>query len=353
MRSLDETDRHLLTAIQKEFPLDPRPYALLGRDLSISEEEALERTNKLREKGPIRQISAIFNTRSLGYRSTLAAFKIPPERLEIAADIVSAHPGVSHNYSREHEYNLWFTIAVPPTSSLGLEKTVEIVGVEAGAVSTLLLPTVKTFKIGVTLDMTKKTEPDATWNDDAGLLENEDSPPPDPGDSKAAPLTPREIELVRNLQEDIPAGMEPFGRGAATVGLTVDEYLKEAESFVETGRMRRFAAVLYHREAGFTANAMGVWAVPEEEVEATGRIMASFRDVTHCYQRPTHPGWPYNLFTMVHAEAAEECERILDAIARATGVNDRGVLYSIRDFKKVRVKYFTPEIEEWERSRLG
>lgn len=353
MRSLDETDRRLLTAIQKEFPLDPRPYALLGRDLGISEEETLNRTNTLRDKGPIRQISAIFNTRSLGYRSTLAAFKIPPERLETAADIVSAHPGVSHNYSREHEYDLWFTIAVPPTSRLGLEKTVELLGAEAGAESVLMLPTVTTFKIGVTLDMTKQPEPAGPWNDDAGLLENEDSPPPDPGDSKASPLTPGEIELVRNLQEDIPRDIEPFSVGANTVGLTVKDYLREAESFVEAGRMRRFAAVLHHREAGFTANAMGVWSVPQERIEETGRIMASFRDVTHCYQRPTHTGWPYNLFTMVHATSAEGCERILDAIAEATGVKNRDVLYSVKDFKKVRVKYFTPEIEEWEKSRLG
>lgn len=389
MRSLDETDKLLLTAIQKEFPLVPRPYVVVGGKLGISEQEALERTNSLRDEGPIRQISAIFNTRSLGYRSTLAAFKVPPGRLETAAQIVSDHPGVSHNYSREHEYDLWFTIAVPPTSRLGLENTVEILGREAGALSVLLLPTIRTFKIGVTLDMTDGSEQPSTtepgtgtsrsvvdagrddsspagpadvsagsdslplWNDPADLLENDDSPPPDPGVSTLPPLTPEEIELVRNLQEDIPGDIEPFKRGAKAVDLTVDDYLKEAKTFIESGHMRRFAAVLHHREAGFVANAMGVWAVPKEKIDQIGRIMASFDAVTHCYQRPTHTGWPYNLFTMVHGKSNKECERILDAIGRATGVSDRDVLYSVKDFKKIRVRYFTPEIEKWEKSRLG
>jgi DNA-binding Lrp family transcriptional regulator len=389
MRSLDDTDKLLLTAIQKEFPLIPRPYDHLGHELGISEREALDRTNILRHKGPIRQISAIFNTRSLGYKSTLAAFKVPPDQLESAAQIVSAHPGVSHNYSREHDYDLWFTIAVPPTSRLGLERTLKILGREAGALSVLLLPTIRTFKIGVTLDMTgsskpasmggesaglfehtdragqdssslsrskvtpPKADPLSLWREAADLEDNDDSPPPDRDDSKLPPLTSKEIELVRNLQEDIPGDIEPFAAGANASGLTVDEYLARARVFMESGHMRRFAAVLYHREAGFVANAMGVWAVPREKIEETGRIMASFDAVTHCYQRPTHPGWPYSLFTMVHARSKNECERILDAIAEATGVTDRGVLYSLKDYKKIRVRYFTPEIENWEKSRLG
>ena len=390
MRSLDDTDRLLLTVIQREFPLLPRPYILLGRELGIPEGEALRRTNSLRDAGPIRQISAIFNTRSLGYRSTLAAFRIPPDRLETAAKIVSAHPGVSHNYERVHDYNLWFTIAVPPTSHLGLEKTVEVLAREAGASSTLLLPTIKTFKIGVKLDMTDNqgSEPareggagtasrdksasaspfplgPETWPLPTGpdgvplpnavddLAGDEDFPPLDPHASMPLPLTQEQVELVRRLQEDIPRELEPFKPGAEAAGLAVDDYLREAAAFMRSRHMRRFAAVLHHREAGFVANAMGVWAVPQDKVDEIGAAMASFRAVSHCYQRPTCPGWPYSLFTMVHAKSREECEQILGAIAEATGVADRGVLYSVKDFKKVRVRYFTPEIEEWEKPRLS
>jgi DNA-binding Lrp family transcriptional regulator len=108
------------------------------------------------------------------------------------------------------------------------------------------------------------------------------------------------------------------------------------------------AAVLHHREAGFRANAMGVWAVPAGRAEEVGPIMASFKGVSHCYLRPTYPDWPYSIFTMVHGQEAADCQRIIDAISAATGITEYALLYSTKEYKKVRLKYFTPELEEWE-----
>jgi siroheme decarboxylase len=125
--------------------------------------------------------------------------------------------------------------------------------------------------------------------------------------------------------------------------------LGAARGFLERGLMRRFAAVLRHREAGISANAMGVWAVPTEGVEAFGAAAAGFAAVSHCYQRPAWPDWPYTMFTMVHGATKEKCEGVLAEIAAKTGVREYAALYSSKEYKKVRVKYFTPEVGEWER----
>jgi DNA-binding Lrp family transcriptional regulator len=117
--------------------------------------------------------------------------------------------------------------------------------------------------------------------------------------------------------------------------------------------MRRFSAVLYHRKAGFRANAMGVWKVPEERVDEVGNAFAHYQAVSHCYQRPIYEDWPYSVFSMVHGRSVKECENVLDAMAEETGITERLSLYSTREYKKTRVRYFTPEMEAWERLYAG
>jgi DNA-binding Lrp family transcriptional regulator len=113
--------------------------------------------------------------------------------------------------------------------------------------------------------------------------------------------------------------------------------------------MRRFAAVLRHREAGISANAMGVWAVPPEQQESFGQAAARFKAVSHCYLRRSYADWPYTMFTMVHAPTQEQCEEVLATISRETGVGEYEALYSTKEYKKVRVKYFTGDVQAWER----
>ncbi len=133
--------------------------------------------------------------------------------------------------------------------------------------------------------------------------------------------------------------------------MSVDELLAACQVFVDRNYMRRFAAVLNHRKAGFGANGMAVWQVPEEDLEEIGPRMAAFQAVSHCYKRPTYPDWPYSIFTMVHARSKQACEEAIEAIAEDTGLTDpsrRAVLYSTYEFKKIRLMYFTPDYREWE-----
>jgi DNA-binding Lrp family transcriptional regulator len=340
-RPMNATDAALLGVLQETVPFTLRPFAGLGNRCGLTEDETLARVKALKEEKVIRQISAIFDTRSLGYASSLVAAKIAPENLDAAVAVINSHPGVSHNYLRNHEFNLWYTIAVPPTSTLGLEKTVDLLHRLSGAQSTRLLPTLRLFKIGVRFDV------------EGGAKPGDQSAPAytEANRRETDPLTAKEIEFVRVMQRDLPIVPEPFAAVANELGISFEEAAAMHQRFLAIGRMRRFAAVLHHRKAGFGSNAMGVWAGPQDDPDALqklGETMAGFSAVSHAYQRPTYPEWPYNLFTMVHGKSEQECEQTLTAIAEATGITHRHALYSTREFKKVRVKYFTDEETRWE-----
>ena len=335
----DQEDKKLLNLLQRDFPLDERPFARLAEKLDVSEKEVLQRVARYKQDRIVRQISAIFDTRRLGYQSSLVAMSVACEREDEAAAILNGHPGITHNYRRNHYFNLWFTLAVAPSSRLGLEGTVAKLHQMCRADSTRLLPALKLYKIAVDLDMTGERPPDATTGQPAYTDTNRPN----------VPLTERQIALARELQKDLPLVERPFDDWAAALGLSPAELLAETRGFLARGEMRRFAAVLQHRAAGFVANAMGVWKVPEnEDPDKYGAVMASFSAVSHCYRRPTYPDWPYALFSMVHGRTVDDCERTLQAIAAKTGLSEYKALYSSKEYKKTRVKYFTPEADEWE-----
>ncbi len=329
--TLDATDRQLLNLLQEEFPLVPRPYVRLGEIIGLTEQETLDRVRRFRVGHILRQVSAIFDSRMLGYTGSLVAMKVEPEREDEAAAIINEHPGVSHNYRRNHPYNLWFTLTLPP--GMDLQEEIDHLAQKVQAIRTWPLPTLKLYKIGVTMDMTGEKDRTARENPE----ERKRFRSPD------LSLTPTQIQTIRELQKDLPVVEEPFEEAARNLGLTVPELLAAAQDFIDTGKMRRFAAVLHHRDAGFAFNAMAVWVCPEERWEEVGRTMASFRAVSHCYRRPVYEDWPYPLFTMIHGQNQEECIALAEEIKAATHLEEYALLYSTKEYKKVRVQYFTED----------
>ena len=341
---LNELDRELLNALQWDFPVEPRPFAALGERIGITEPEVRERVAKVKASGVLRQLSAIFDTRALGYGSALIAAKIDPDRVDEAAAVISEHPGVSHNYKRNHDYNLWYTIAVPPGDVL--QEHVDVLHKNSGALVTRLLPTLKLYKIGVKLDMTGATAADAR----TAVLPHE-SPERTP-EMEIPTLSDLDIAVIRTAQEDLPLTEFPFAAYGEIIGCSEDEVLSTLASLKERKLMRRFAAVMNHRTAGYKANAMGVWVVPEDRLEELGPRMAGFARVSHCYRRPTYDDWPYSLFTMVHGMNAQECEETIDAIRAESGIDEYTLLWSIKEYKKTRVRYFNSDWDAWSAEHL-
>lgn len=336
VKTFDDVDKALLTEVQKGFPVAHRPFEILGEKLGITEQECLRRVAALKDGQVIRQLSAIFDTRALGYQSTLIAMKAPPERVDEAAEVINQHPGVSHNYKRNDPFNIWYTLAVPPGDSL--EQTAKILHVLAKAEETILLPTLRLYKIGVKLDLTGQ---------ESELESKEEIYDESKRWSAKPPLSPQDLKFIRILQEDLPALELPYAVWAEQAESTEEALFAWAKQMEHLGYMRRFAAILHHRNAGFKANAMVVWQVPPEQVDPAGEQMALFREVSHCYRRPVYPTWPYPLFTMIHAETHAACMDVVKRIEERIGQFPRKNLFSTKEYKKIRVKYFTPELDEW------
>ena len=334
-------DRKLLNLVQGIFPMVERPFLQLAEELDISEEEVIDHLAELKRTNVLRQISAIFDTRRLGYKTTLAAMAYDPKKLHQAALHINQHPGVSHNYAREGSYyNLWFTVAVPPEQDL--EVTVEKMAKETGALTARIMPTIRFFKIGVNFDMVSQKGSSHDFNPDGG----NDAPSTDW--NKPVPVSEADKSVIRELQEDLLLVSQPFAPMAERLGMDTAQLFALAGEFEERKIMRRFSAVLHHRRSGFRANAMIVWKVPPERSQEVGSIMAQHQAVTHCYERPTFPDWPYTHFTMVHATSQDLCEEIAVEIGEATGITDRMLLYSTREYKKTRVRYFVEDYDRYQ-----
>jgi siroheme decarboxylase len=341
---LDDIDKRLMNLLQSRFPLVPEPYAELATVADLELEQLIARTQRLLDGRIIREITPIFDTRALGYASMLVAAKVDARNPQRAAKIINSHPGVSHNYLRTHEFNLWFTIATPPDSELGLEGTLAVLQELTGAESIRQLPTLRLFKINMNLEMEKGTEALAAAVDD--------SPP---RELEAQPYDDTDVAVIRALQGPLRVVARPYDEAAAAVGLDTERLLDHLRGMVERKLLRRVAAILFHRRAGFAANGMGVWRVPEERIVEVGSRMASVRGISHCYQRPTYADWPYSVFTMAHGRSKQECDAILDSIATEHDLHgaDRATLYSSTEYKKIRLHYFTDDYARWEAAHVG
>ena len=333
---MDKLDTEILNEIQWTFPLVVRPFDAIATKFVISPDEVKDRLNHLKRKGVLRQLSAIFDTRKLGYTSSLVAMEIEPDKLEYIAHQINKHPGVSLNYEREHQFNLWFTLAVPPGSDL--EKELDKFSKLDGIKKTRMLPTLQLFKIGVKLDMVDDKKHEIKPSEakkkviDTKFVATED-----------------DKKFIRELQKDMEITDRPFQKAAENLGITEEQIFEKLHYYEEIGVMRRYAAILRHREAGFTANGMIVWKVPKERINEVGNKLGAFPQVSHCYERPVYSDWPYNVFSMIHCKSFDEAGEVAVQIQKQIDVDEYKILFSSREFKKTRVEYFVEhdfEIEE-------
>ncbi len=226
---LDDFDKRLMNLLQSNFPLDPQPFARIAALAELELDDVLARTQRLLDGRIIREITPIFDTRALGYESMLVAAKVDSEHPQRAAQIVNSHPGVSHNYLRTHDFNLWFTIATPPDSELGLHGTLEVLMRETGAESMRELPTLTLFKINMNLEMEKGTEALTAAPVEAAPPRELDAQPYDE-DDKA---------LIKALQGPRAAVERPYDEAAAELGIDTETLLERLRSMVDRKILRR------------------------------------------------------------------------------------------------------------------
>jgi siroheme decarboxylase len=316
----DAASFRLLNAWQRGFPLVPRPFAAIAAQCAMEEREVLERYRALLDAGVIDRIGPVFRPNTVG-ASTLAAMAVPEERLEDVAALVSAAPGVNHNYEREHRFNLWFVVT--RGDGKALQKAISSIE-EKTRIPVLRLPLVEEFHIDLGFDLV-----------DLSARRGASAAP------RAPALDAAHRRLVERLQTGLPLVGEPYAEVGQAVGLAEEAVIATLAGWLEAGIVRRFGAVVRHRPLGYSANAMVVWDVADDAAGPHGRRLAEDGSVTLCYRRARAPQWPYNLYCMLHGRERAAVAHDIERVTRAAGLEGapRAVLFSRRCFAQRGARY--------------
>ncbi|HRN75755.1 Lrp/AsnC family transcriptional regulator [Ottowia sp.] len=312
----------LLNEAQRDFPLTPRPFAALAERFGASESEVIQACRDGSQRGAISRIGGVWAP-GVGGAALLCAMAVPPERLEAVAALVSAHPGVNHNYEREHRLNLWFVIT--GTGTEPLDQALTTIEQET-ALPVTRLKMVRPYRIDLGFDLHRPAV--------AGSAIQHRPPRVEPADHALAAL----------VEAGLPLEPEPFAGWVRQLGCSTDAVLARIQAWLDTGTLRRFGLVVRHHEVGFSANAMTVFDIPDDEVDALGARLATQPGITLCYRRERAEGWPYNLYCMVHGRSREDTLALLQAAIDAAGLaaQPRATLFSRRRFKQTGARYFRP-----------
>lgn len=314
-------DKKILNYIQQGIPFIRKPFLKIAKDLKLSEDYLLKRIKILKKKKYIREISAIFEARALGYKSTLVALAVPKYQIRKVVSSINKHPGVSHNYERECEFNVWFTLTIEKKKSF--ENEIRRMLGRVHSIKTMVLVSKRLYKINATFGLGKEGKKKNIKRKVGKIKLN------------------KEIKkVIVGLQGDLPLVEEPFKKIAKTAGLSEDKLLKIANKLKTKGVIRKYIGTVKHNKIGFKANAMVVWRVPELKTDNIGKKFAKYSCVSHCYKRTAHKDWTYNLYTMVHAKNDSELARQIRDMAKTSNIKNCIPLYTKKEFKKQRVKYF-------------
>ncbi len=303
---LDDADAELVDGYQSGFPVERRPFRRVGERIGTSEEDALERVRRLRERGVFRRFGAVLNPPVIG-SSTLAAISVPDGEFDAAADVVNGHRQVNHNYRRAHEWNMWFvvTAGTPERRAAILDDIAERTGC-----SVLDLPMRTDYYIDLEFPVvnadaiadgaSERTAASATRVEDA-----------------REELTGLEADLLLEIQDGFPLSPTPYADIADAVGAPTDTVIDAVGDLLARRCLKRVGCVVNHLATGFDSNCMVVWDVPDDELDAVGERVGSLPFVTLCYHRPRRPAqdWPYNLFTMVHGRESAAVDAKIDELA--------------------------------------
>ena len=324
---LSSQQKEIIRILQKKFPLVERPFNEIAKKIGLEEKELIEYLIELQNKNILRQISAIFNPQFFAHTSALFAFKVLDKNLYKAIEVINSHPGVTHNYLRDHIYNLWFILVVGPGKNLlkEIQKIFEL----SQAEEYLYLPVIQTFKIYTVFGM--ENEEEIHFKNFEDLKEREDYLQFD--------FSERDIKLVQVLQEPLPLTERPFKILSEKLNISEKEIFRWLKEMKNKGALRRFGALFKHSKVGLKFNIMVAWKVEKEKLKKIGKELSKKDFITHCYERKSYPHWPYNLYTMCHFKSPKEV-KIIEELAKQYKIKEYLMLNTVQELKKTRLKLF-------------
>ncbi len=324
MSPLTPLQRRLCHILQDGLSICSRPFAEIARLLDSSEASVLHHIRELKKMEIIRRLGAMINYRALGKVSTLVTAHIPEEDVQEVAGVVNLLPGVSHNYLRKHHYNLWFTLQ--GESQTEIETTLTELSSRFG-IEFNSLPVERSFKLDVRFDVENGESKAVNGGTKAQIPK-----------AKKVQLNDKQKQVLAGLQSELQIVEKPF-EFLCGEKLNEKDVLKIIDSLIEKGAISRIGAIVDHRKLGFVANVMFVCSVPDEQVVEAGNALAHFGMVSHCYERKTFEGWPYNLFAMMHGLSMGDIQRAIDEFTEAEKIEDFEMLPTVAELKKHPVEH--------------
>ena len=311
----------LLNPWQRGFPLEREPFAHIASIQGLTTDEVLAGYARLQSDGALSRIGGVF-AGNAGGAALLAAMAVPPERLDAVAAVVSSHPGVNHNYQREHHFNLWFVMTGQDDAAVrAAMRALE----EATGLPALQLRMQRAYRIDLGFDLRGST-----------------APAPMAAAREATPVQGADRPLAALLEDGLPLVPRPYDAWAQALGRTPESVLHTLQQWLDQGTVRRIGAIVRHHELGFDANAMTVFNIPDAQADTCGEALARVTGVTLAYRRERAEGWPYNLYCMVHgrdrAAVRDVIARVLDHCDLAQYPHE--VLFSCRRFKQTGPRRF-------------
>ena len=323
-------ETRLLNEYQSGFPLVRAPFAAIARALGVAEADVLATLARLAAEDKVSRVGAVFRPGTIGV-STLAAMVVPADDLDRVAGIVSARPEVNHNYEREHRYNLWFVATAADASALA--RALAAIARESGY-APLSLPLVADYWIDLGFDLSGAT------------AKRTSRAPRRASGTPVIALSDADRRLIAALEGGLPLVPAPYAAIAAAAGVSEVYAQVRLADWLNRGVIKRLGVIVRHRQLGYVANAMCVWDVPDAPdaglIDALGEALAREPGVTLCYRRERAlPGWPYNLFCMLHGRDRATVEQRLAEIADAHDLArfPSAVLFSRRAFKQRGARY--------------
>lgn len=319
-----DTTLALLNPWQHGFPLDRRPFATVAAAAGSDEDSVIAAYRAMQANGMLSRIGGVFG-QGTGGAALLAGMQVPVERLEAVAAIVSAHPGVNHNYEREHAFNLWFVMTGRDADAVdaAMAQLERDTGLPA-----ISLRMRRAYRIDLGFDLRHRTA-QATVHRAAAQRH-------------PVPVADADLPLAALLEEGLPLLPRPYDAWAQALGRRPEDVIATLADWLDRGTLRRFGTVVRHHELGFGANAMTVFDVPDDQVDACGEALAREGGVTLAYRRERAPGWPYNLFCMVHGRDREAVQQVLAGLIPRCGLDTHphAVLFSRQRFKQTGARRF-------------
>ena len=315
----------LLAALQQGIPFCRRPFEALADEVGCDEADVLSFLDECREQGLVRRFGAVFDTRRLGYRSALCAAAVSPGELDAVAERITSLSGVTHCYERTPSAinlqpsapNLWFTLSYPADIFAAMA---DEVAARLKPYEVHVLPATRRYKVDVVFGTATRARDESVEDD-------------------MPPVTSSDRAIIRALQGDTDVRPDYFSAIAERLGMNEWDLLSTLELWRRRGRLKRIGLLLAHRNAGWKANGMCCWRIEGDTTEA-GRALAACDEVTHCYERPEAPNFPFNLFAMIHTRSPEEASATFARLEETCRLSAGTMLLSTREYKKTSMVFF-------------